>query len=143
MGPAAHRRQGRRRSSAAGAAWLEPKVRAAAAKLGPCPLACRHTLAGGPAIWRQGALACAAHPGRGLACGQCHTEHVNATHSRSHELTCDRCGQVVERIHPAAVPLGLIARVRDQAGRKRTMAMPVMLAGFGCCAGCQQEARSA
>ena len=76
-----------------------------------------------------------------MACVPCHGQHVAATHTRTHELTCDRCETVVERIHPLAVPLGLVARVKDQAGRKRTVAMPVLLGGFGACPACYQETR--
>ena len=102
------------------------------------PLACRHVLIGGPALWRRsGAILCVAHPADGLRDESCHNSHVQDQHDDEHEHTCDGCHAIVERITPVAVPAGLATTVRDLTGRARTVVGPFFIGGLGLCRRCR------
>jgi hypothetical protein len=142
-----------------GDAWLDgfPTVRQRSgdaarqvAALGLLP-ACRHVLAAGHRPAAGGLLPaarlCVACPAEGLRCRDCHNAHVEGDtdpHTETAEHTCDGCGAVVEVISPFVILLNLTPphrlRVRGLDGRKRTIAAPVGVQGFGLCRRCRRRA---
>ena len=92
-------------------------------------LCCAHLGTGRPA------LVCASHPGGGVRCPDCAIEHAHR-HDPVDELTCDRCGQVAEAIHPIVLPL--IASGARILSTKRTGVLYgiVSVIGVGLCERC-------
>lgn len=122
------------------------RATAAAGRILP---ACRHVLATGipplPAVARF-AIVCAICCDR-VACKDCHNDHIGraGAHTEEVEHRCDSCGQVVERITPVAMVVSFGGRpvlVRGLDGRRRTVAMPVAVAGLGLCRRCRPAVAS-
>lgn len=104
------------------------------AQLGNTPFVCAHVKGSGLSV----VFGCSQHPRLGLMCDGCMRRHI-PRHDPAGELTCDRCGDVVDRIHGifghgAARSL----RVRRTRGGGGLLSAPVVVVGAGLCMPCHE-----
>lgn len=101
--------------------------------------ACRHVLAGGPAIGRWGAILCISHPEQGVRCLECNTIHVTAQHDPAEERTCDGCRAEVQPIWPVTFMGPTSFRAVGLNRKRKYVAATLAIAGVGFCEDCRDE----
>lgn len=111
---------------------IDALVEPAFVELGNTPFVCAHLARNAGAV----AFGCSQHPRLGLMCGKCLRRHL-PRHDSVSELSCDRCGDVADRIH------GVVARgaahalpVRRARGSRGLLYADVMVVGTGLCMPC-------
>lgn len=85
---------------------------------------------------------CMSHPAQKLRCFECHDAHVEGTHTREQELTCDECGTVEDRIFPVILIPSVGVAVTLPSGETQPYPGPVHLFGLGHCATCRKSIRA-